>query len=72
VLTKEGIHTLVDVVIVDPTQIDLLPQSYTIQRFVASNVIQAKERNYRSQHPLINSSFWQLKYLVVYTNKPMC
>jgi hypothetical protein len=51
VLTKESIHTLVDVVIIDPTLIDLLPQSYTTQRFIAFNATQAKERNYHNQHP---------------------
>jgi hypothetical protein len=52
VLTKEGIHTLTDVVIVDPTQVDLLPWSCTIQRFTASDKIQAKENSYHNQHPI--------------------
>jgi hypothetical protein len=46
VLTKDGIHTLVDIVIVDRTRVDLLPQSCTTQGFVASDATQAKERNY--------------------------
>jgi hypothetical protein len=40
VLIKYG--TLVDVVIVDPTQANLLPRSYTTQGFVASDVAQTK------------------------------
>jgi hypothetical protein len=36
VLTKNGIHTLVDVVIVDLTQLDLLHQPYATQGFVTS------------------------------------
>jgi hypothetical protein len=34
VLTIDDIHTLINVVIVDPTHVDLLPRSYTTQRFV--------------------------------------
>jgi hypothetical protein len=45
-LTKDGIHTLLDIVIVDPMQVDLFPQPYTIQRFVASDATQTKEKNY--------------------------
>jgi hypothetical protein len=51
VLTKNGICTLIDVVIVNPTRADLLPRSCTIQGFVASDVTQAKERSYCNQHP---------------------
>jgi len=51
VLTKDGIRTLANVVIVDPTQADLLPQSCAIQGFVTFNAAQAKERNYRNRHP---------------------
>jgi hypothetical protein len=48
VLTKYGIHTLADIVIVDPTQVDSLAQSCTIQRFTTSNATQAKEKSYRN------------------------
>jgi hypothetical protein len=47
VLTKDGICTLVDVVIAR----DLFPRSCATQGFVASNVAQAKERNYHNRHP---------------------
>jgi hypothetical protein len=53
VFTKDDIHTLANVFIVDPTQVNLLPQSCAIQRFVAFNVAQVEERNYHNQH-LIN------------------
>jgi hypothetical protein len=52
VLTKDGICILINIVIVDPTQMDLLPQSCATQRFVTFDVTQAKERNYRNQHPI--------------------
>jgi len=39
VFTKNGIRIIVDIIIVDPTQVDLLPQSCTTQGFVASNVV---------------------------------
>jgi hypothetical protein len=39
VLTKNGIHTLVDITIVDPTQANLLPRSYAIIGFSTFNVI---------------------------------
>ncbi len=45
-LTKDDICTQVDIIIVDPTQSDLVFQSYTIQGFVASDVFQVKERSY--------------------------
>jgi hypothetical protein len=52
VFTKNGIHSQVDVVIVDPMRVDLLPQSCATQRFVAFNMIQAKGKNYCDQHPI--------------------
>jgi hypothetical protein len=56
VLTKNGIHTLTKVIVANPTQANLLKKSCVIQGFVASNAAQAKERNYCSDAPLINSS----------------
>jgi hypothetical protein len=52
VCTKNGIHTLANVVIVDPIQMDLLPQFFTIQGFVISNAVQTKERSYHNRHPI--------------------
>jgi hypothetical protein len=49
---KNGIHTLVDVFIANPTQMDLLCQSCATRRFVASKRPQAKEKNYHNQHPI--------------------
>jgi hypothetical protein len=43
--TKDGICTLVDVVIVDLMQTYLFPQSYATQGFVASDAVQSKERS---------------------------
>jgi hypothetical protein len=57
-LTKNGILTLVDVVITDPMCANLLPQFCTIQRFATSNAFQAKEMNYCNQHP--NDQFFPL------------
>jgi hypothetical protein len=51
VFTKDGIRTLADVVIVDPTQAYLLPRSCTTQGFPTFDVAQAKERNYHNWHP---------------------
>ncbi len=48
--TKDGIHTLVKIVIADPTQMDLLPRSCATQGFVASDVAQVKEWSYHDQH----------------------
>jgi hypothetical protein len=50
-LTKDGICTLVDVIIVDPMQVDLFPWSCTTQGFDVSNAAQAKEKNYHNGHP---------------------
>jgi hypothetical protein len=52
VLTKNGIRTLTNIIIVDPMQMDLLPWSCATKGFDASNTIQAKENNYRDQHPI--------------------
>jgi hypothetical protein len=52
VLTKDGIHILVDVVIVDPTWVDLFCRSYATWRFVAFKIAQAKKRSYCNQHPI--------------------
>jgi hypothetical protein len=51
VLTKYGIRTLVNIVIANPTRTILFPQAYTTQGFIAFDAAQAKERNYRNQHP---------------------
>jgi hypothetical protein len=51
VLTKDGIRILIDVVIANPTQVDLFFRSYATQGFVTFDAAQAKERNYRNQHP---------------------
>jgi len=46
VLTKDGICTLVDIVITGPMHADLFPQSCTTQGFVAFEAAQAKEKNF--------------------------
>jgi hypothetical protein len=50
VLTKYDIHTLVTVFIVNPTQVDLLPQACATQIYVAFNAIQVEEKNHHNQH----------------------
>jgi hypothetical protein len=55
VLTKDGICTIVDVVIVNPMRMDLLPQSCETQKFVALNVVQAKKKVIVTNTPLINA-----------------
>jgi hypothetical protein len=52
VFTKDGIHTLTDVVIVDQTRMDLFLRSCVTQGFVAFDLTQAKERSYRNQQPI--------------------
>jgi hypothetical protein len=42
VITKDGIHTLANIVIVDPTWMDLLIWSYATQGFIAFEGAQAK------------------------------
>jgi hypothetical protein len=56
VFTKDGIHTLANVVIIDLMWVDLFPQFCATQRFVASNVVQTKKRTIVNDTPLINSS----------------
>jgi hypothetical protein len=50
VLTKNGIWTLANIVIADPTQADLLPRSCTIQGLTTFDITQAKEKNYHNRH----------------------
>jgi hypothetical protein len=45
-LTKDGSRTLINVIIVDPTRAYLFPRSCATQKFVASDVTQAKGRSY--------------------------
>jgi hypothetical protein len=56
VFTKDGIRTLGNVFIVDPTPKDLLLQSCTTQEFVAFHVTQVKKKTIIINTPLINSS----------------
>ncbi len=49
--TKDGIHTLVHIVIANPTWMDLFCWPYTTQGFIAFEAIKDKERSYRDQHP---------------------
>jgi hypothetical protein len=51
VFTKDGIHTLANIVIIDPTRVDLFLQSCTIQGLATFDAAQAKEKNYRELHP---------------------
>jgi len=55
VLTKDGNCTMVDVIIIDATCVDLFIRSYTTQGFVASNATQAKKEVIAIDTPLINS-----------------
>lgn len=49
-LTKDGIRTLVEFVIVDSTKANLFCRYYITQGFVAFKIAQAKERSYHDQH----------------------
>jgi hypothetical protein len=51
VLTEDGICTLLDIVIANPMRGDLLPWSYATQGLATLDATQAKEKNYRNQHP---------------------
>jgi len=51
-IIKDGIHTLVDRIIVDPTGVDLFPWSYTTQKFVIFNAAQAQKKSYCNWHPI--------------------
>jgi len=46
VFTKDGICTLVNVVIIDPRYANLLLQSCTTKGFTTSDAARAKEKNY--------------------------
>jgi len=38
--TKDGIRTLIDIVVVDPTRVDLFPRACVTQGFAAFDVVQ--------------------------------
>jgi hypothetical protein len=48
VLTKNDIHTLVDIVIINPTRADLLLQSCATQGFDTFDVVQTNDRSYHN------------------------
>jgi len=48
VLIKDDIHTLANIVITDPTRVDLFPSSCTIQGFGISFVAQIKKKTYHN------------------------
>jgi hypothetical protein len=50
---KDGIRTLANIVIVDPTQVNL---SYTTQRITTSNATEPRKEVIATNTPLINSS----------------
>jgi hypothetical protein len=52
VLIKDDTCTLVDIVVIDPTWVDLFFRSCTTQRFVTSDAAQTKEWNYCEWHPI--------------------
>jgi hypothetical protein len=68
VLIKDGICTLINVVITDSTQVELLHQSCTTQGFVAFDAAQAKKTELsrstfrRSIPPFSNGSIWMFTY----------
>jgi hypothetical protein len=51
VFTKDGLHTLANIINVNLTCVDLFPQSCTTQGFVTSNIAQVEEKSYYDQHP---------------------
>jgi len=53
IFTKDGVHTLVNLITIKPTQVDILVRSYLTQGFIASKAIHTKERSYRDQHPTL-------------------
>jgi hypothetical protein len=51
VLIADGIHTLADIVIVDPTHADLVSQATFSQGMVVTIVAQANIMSYCNRHP---------------------
>jgi len=49
---KDDIHTLVDIVIANPTWMDLFPRFCATQGFITFNITQGKKRNYCNWHPI--------------------
>lgn len=50
---QNGVHTLVNLITIKPTQVDILVRSYSTQGFIASKAIHTKERSYCDQHPTL-------------------
>jgi len=50
VVTKDGIHTLTNIVIINPTHVNLFSQSFTTQGFTTSNATQVREKSFHDQH----------------------
>jgi hypothetical protein len=69
VITKDGIRTLANIVIANPTWMDLLTWSYTTRGFTTSKGTQTKERNYCDWHPTYHFLLLAIEALDVWTNK---
>jgi hypothetical protein len=52
VISKDGICTLTNVVIVNPIQTNLLSKSRAIQGFVAFDAAQTKKKSYYNRQPI--------------------
>jgi len=69
--TKNGIRTVVDVVIVDPTRVDYFLDLAQFKDLLPPMQFKPMKGVITIDTPLINSFFEQLRYLVVYTNMSM-
>jgi hypothetical protein len=61
--TKDDIHTIVDIVIINPMRIGSLPQSCATQGFVTFGAAQAKKRSYPNFHPFKTSPITMVNLL---------
>jgi hypothetical protein len=59
--SKYNIHTLVDIVIADPTRADLLPQFSQLKDLLPSMQFKVKKRAIVINTQLINYSLWKLR-----------
>jgi len=53
IFTKDGVRTLVNLITIKPTQVNILVRSYSTEGFIASKAIHTKERSYHDQHPTL-------------------
>jgi hypothetical protein len=70
-LTVDGIHTLINIIIVNPIHVDFVLKVTSLWRMATRITTQAKTLSYYNQHHKNDFILLAMRYLNVYTSKQM-